>query len=34
MGGLVTAIFIGGFLVTWLGPEAHGVSFRKAQAVS
>ncbi len=32
MGGLVTLIFISGFLVTWLGPEAHGVSFRKARA--
>jgi len=29
MGGLVTAVFIGAFLVTWLGPEARGVSFRK-----
>jgi MFS transporter, SHS family, lactate transporter len=29
MGGLVTAVIIGAFLVTWLGPEAHGVSFRK-----
>jgi hypothetical protein len=25
----VTAVIIGSFLVTWLGPEAHGVSFRK-----
>lgn len=32
MGGLVTLVFISGFLVTWLGPEAHGVSFRKAKA--
>jgi len=31
MGGLVTAVIIGAFLVTWLGPEAHGVSFRKAR---
>jgi len=30
MGGLVTLVFIGAFLVTWLGPEAHGVSFRKS----
>ncbi len=29
MGGLVSAVFIGAFLVTWLGPEARGVSFRK-----
>jgi SHS family lactate transporter-like MFS transporter len=29
MGGLVTAVLIGGFLVTWFGPEAHGVTFRK-----
>lgn len=30
MGGLVTAVIIGAFLVTYFGPEAHGVSFRKA----
>jgi MFS transporter, SHS family, lactate transporter len=30
MGGLVTAVIIGAFLVTWFGPEAHGVSFRKS----
>jgi len=29
MGGLVTIVFIGAFIVTLLGPEAHGVSFRK-----
>ncbi len=29
MGGLVTAVFIAAFFVTLLGPEAHGVSFRK-----
>jgi SHS family lactate transporter-like MFS transporter len=29
MGGLVTLVFIGAFVVTLLGPEAHGVSFRK-----
>jgi SHS family lactate transporter-like MFS transporter len=29
MGGLVTVVIIGVFLVTILGPEAHGVSFRK-----
>jgi SHS family lactate transporter-like MFS transporter len=29
MGGLVTAVLIGGFLVTFFGPEAHGVTFRK-----
>ena len=29
MGGLVTAVFIGAFLVTYFGPEAHGVTFRK-----
>ena len=32
MGGLVTVVFVVGFLVTWLGPEAHGVSFRKSPA--
>lgn len=31
MGGLVTAVFIGAFFVTLLGPEARGVSFRKAR---
>jgi len=29
MGGLVSAVFIGAFVVTLLGPEARGVSFRK-----
>jgi len=29
MGGLVTVVFIGAILVTSLGPEARGVSFRK-----
>jgi len=29
MGGLVTAVFIGAIAVTFLGPEAKGVSFRK-----
>jgi SHS family lactate transporter-like MFS transporter len=29
MGGLVTAVIIGAFLVTYFGPEAHGVTFRK-----
>jgi SHS family lactate transporter-like MFS transporter len=29
MGGLVTAVLIGGLLVTYFGPEAHGVTFRK-----
>ncbi len=29
MGGLVTGVIIGAFLVTWFGPEAHGISFRK-----
>jgi SHS family lactate transporter-like MFS transporter len=29
MGGLVTAVLIGGFFVTMAGPEAHGVPFRK-----
>ncbi|HYM22575.1 MAG TPA: MFS transporter [Vicinamibacterales bacterium] len=31
MGGLVTVVFIGAILVTALGPEARGVSFRKAR---
>jgi SHS family lactate transporter-like MFS transporter len=30
MGGLVTLVLVGGALVTFFGPEAHGVSFRKA----
>lgn len=30
MGGLVTVIFIGAIIVTFFGPEAKGVSFRKA----
>ena len=29
MGGLVTVVLIGGAMVTFLGPEAHGVSFRR-----
>ena len=29
MGGLVTLVLIGGTLVTFFGPEAHGVTFRK-----
>jgi SHS family lactate transporter-like MFS transporter len=32
MGGLVTLVFIVAFVVTLLGPEAKGVSFRKARA--
>src|SRR5437588_12824208 len=32
MGGLVTAVLIGGFLVTWFGPEAHGIAFLKERA--
>ena len=32
MGGLVTAVFIIAFIVTALGPEAKGVSFRKADS--
>jgi MFS transporter, SHS family, lactate transporter len=31
MGGLVAAVIIGAFLVTFFGPEAHGVSFRKGR---
>jgi SHS family lactate transporter-like MFS transporter len=31
MGGLVTLVFIVAFIVTIAGPEAKGVSFRKAQ---
>jgi hypothetical protein len=30
MGGLVAAVFIVAFIVTALGPEAKGVSFRKS----
>ena len=30
MGGLVTVVFIGAIIVTLFGPEARGVSFRKA----
>jgi hypothetical protein len=30
MGGLMVAVFLGVILVTWRGPEAHGVSFRKS----
>ena len=29
MGGLVSVVFIGAFIVTLVGPEAHGVSFRR-----
>ena len=29
MGGLVTVVFIGAFVVTLFGPEARGISFRK-----
>ncbi len=32
MGGLVAAVLVGGFLATLLGPEAHGVTFRKVAA--
>jgi MFS transporter, SHS family, lactate transporter len=32
MGGLVTVVIIGAFLVTYFGPEAHGVTFRKTPA--
>ena len=32
MGGLVALVFVGAFLVTLLGPEAKGVSFRKQDA--
>ena len=32
MGGLVTAVFIVAFIVTFFGPEAKGVSFRKTGA--
>src|SRR5262245_26420643 len=34
MGGLVTIVFIVAFLVTLLGPEARGVSFRKHGSAS
>jgi SHS family lactate transporter-like MFS transporter len=34
MGGLVSVIFVCAFAVTALGPEARGVSFRKAHPVS
>jgi MFS transporter, SHS family, lactate transporter len=30
MGGLMTVVFIAVIIVVWRGPEAHGVSFRKA----
>jgi MFS transporter, SHS family, lactate transporter len=33
MGGLVAVVLVGGTIVTWLGPEAHGITFRK-QAVA
>jgi len=29
MGGLIAAVFVGTMLVTFSGPEAHRVSFRK-----
>ena len=32
MGGLVTVVLVGAFVVTYLGPEAHGVTFRKTPA--
>jgi SHS family lactate transporter-like MFS transporter len=32
MGGLVTVVFIGAIAVTSMGPEAHGISFRKPAA--
>ena len=32
MGGLMVVVFVGAILVIWRGPEAHGVSFRKAPA--
>ena len=32
MGGLVSVVFVGAFIVTLLGPEAKGVSFRKPSA--
>jgi SHS family lactate transporter-like MFS transporter len=31
MGGLVTLVLVVGTIVIWLGPEAHGVTFRKTQ---
>jgi hypothetical protein len=30
MGGLMVAVFVGAILVVWRGPEARGISFRKA----
>jgi hypothetical protein len=32
MGGLVAVVLVGGAIVTWLGPEAHGITFRKRAA--
>jgi len=32
MGGLVAAVLVGGFLVTWFGSEAHGITFLKERA--
>jgi SHS family lactate transporter-like MFS transporter len=32
MGGLVTAVLIGGLLATYFGPEAHGITFRRTSA--
>ncbi|MSO30703.1 MAG: MFS transporter [Acidobacteria bacterium] len=34
MGGLVALVFIGAIVVTWFGPEAHGVTFRKVPSPS
>ncbi len=34
MGWLVTVVLVGGALVTYFGPEAHGVTFRKSEAAS
>ena len=34
MGGLVAIVFVGAIVVTSLGPEAHGVSFRKAEPLA
>jgi SHS family lactate transporter-like MFS transporter len=34
MGGLMAAVFTLAVIVIWLGPEAHGVSFRKIGAIT